>query len=73
MMFHIIEVFIASASGGNNYIFAADSAEELAETLRARGCIVEPATIKAVGQNGKHLGGYKIYSQKLSLGSRDVS
>ena len=68
-----LEVFIASASGGNNYIFAADSAEELAETLRVRGCIVDPVMIKAVDQNGKHFGGYKIYSQKLSLGSRDVN
>jgi len=67
------EVFIASSTGVNNYQFASDTPEELATTLRARGCIVDPSAIQGVDRNGMHLGGYKIYNQKLLLDRSDVS
>ena len=67
------EIFIASSSGRNNYQFAADTPEELAVTLRARGCIIDPTVIQNVDQNGKHFRGYRIYSQKLELDEGDVN
>ena len=67
------EIFIGSSSGRNNYQFAADTAEALAETLRARGCIVDPSAIQNVDRNGLHFGAYRIYCQKLKLDKADVS
>jgi len=65
-------IFIGSSSGRNNYQFAADTAEALAETLRARGCIVDPSAIQNVDRNGLHFGAYRIYCQKLKLDKADM-